>query len=554
MTVGTTDGATALLVLGMHRSGTSAVTRVLNLLGAHLGADLLMAQADNKRGFWEHAEAVAIHERLLTALGRTWHDTRELPHGWLDSAAAKTATSEIVSLIERDMKEKRLWAVKDPRMCRLAPIWIDALHKLGIDTKAVLVVREPYEVASSLHMRDGWSYAHAYLMWAEHLLDAYRATVSVPRALLTYDQLMDGWEQHLTRLGRELAVAWDPSIQEARPSIEAFLTPMERHHRTSELHVPIPPERLPPAFLQKLYEACARASQEAGWSGLEELSQVFYEVAGLFVGPMGELIRDRDKAAQARAAEEALALERLDIIHRLQPELEQSHRERSRFEVLAVERLERIQQLDDELAKCTKECSRFEVIAVERLERIQQLDVELADATEECSRFEVLAVERLERIQQLDAKLALYATERNKFEAIAAEQLERARQMESELSQSTKERNKYEVLAVERLERTRQLEAELAHAIRESARFEVLAVERAERIHQLEAEQAGILTSKQEAERLAGERLSHLQQVEADLAAHLEEVRQLRRQFDQLRAWAGSRWWLLKRAIRPVAS
>ena len=94
----------ALLVLGMHRSGTSAVTRVLNLLGAHLGSELLATKADNKRGFWEHAEVVAVHERLLTALGRAWHDTRELPYGWLDSIAGRKARGEIIALIRRDME------------------------------------------------------------------------------------------------------------------------------------------------------------------------------------------------------------------------------------------------------------------------------------------------------------------------------------------------------------------------------------------------------------------------------------------------------------------
>src|SRR6185312_12242151 len=78
----------AILVLGMHRSGTSAVTRVLNLLGADLGSRLVAPAADNPAGFWEHADAVKINDDLLQALGRTWYDMRDMPANWLESDAA----------------------------------------------------------------------------------------------------------------------------------------------------------------------------------------------------------------------------------------------------------------------------------------------------------------------------------------------------------------------------------------------------------------------------------------------------------------------------------
>ena len=77
----------ALLVLGMHRSGTSAVTRVANLLGADLSEHLIAPAPDNPSGFWEHADAVKINEDLLEGLGRTWYDMREMPRGWMETGA-----------------------------------------------------------------------------------------------------------------------------------------------------------------------------------------------------------------------------------------------------------------------------------------------------------------------------------------------------------------------------------------------------------------------------------------------------------------------------------
>mgnify|MGYP001037718924 FL=1 len=85
----------ALLIFGMHRSGTSAAARVVNLLGAELGNDLVPPGPDNPGGFWEHAEAVRINDDLLHGLGRTWYEMRGMPDGWLDSSHAKSAARRI---------------------------------------------------------------------------------------------------------------------------------------------------------------------------------------------------------------------------------------------------------------------------------------------------------------------------------------------------------------------------------------------------------------------------------------------------------------------------
>ena len=82
----------ALLVLGMHRSGTSVAAGALRLAGVDLGTDLMAPAPDNPKGFWEHSGVVAIHEQLLAALGRAWNDPRPLPGGWLGSAAAAAAS------------------------------------------------------------------------------------------------------------------------------------------------------------------------------------------------------------------------------------------------------------------------------------------------------------------------------------------------------------------------------------------------------------------------------------------------------------------------------
>lgn len=363
--------STAILVLGMHRSGTSALTRVLNLLGAYVGNDLLAAKADNAGGFWEHAEAVAIHDRLLAALGRSWHDARELPSGWMQSTAGKVAAGEVAQLIERDMKGERLWTVKDPRMCRLAPLWIQVLRGLGIATKAVLVVRDPYEVASSLHVRDGWSHRHAYLMWIEHLLEAIRATADVPRALVSYQQLLGDWRTHMGRLADQLELTWSPEIEQAGPAVEAYLAPGERHHDASRQSPDVQTEQAPLPYLKNLYAACVETSLDKDWHRLADFDSQFSAVSAVFAGPMDEVIIERDAASRHGLEQEHLALERLERIHQLEVESRAA-------QTLALERIERIHELDAALATTAGERGAFEALAVERIERIHQLQGDLA--------------------------------------------------------------------------------------------------------------------------------------------------------------------------------
>jgi len=111
-------GRTAIVVLGMHRSGTSALTRMLSLLGAHLPEHLLGANPTNKAGHWEPERLVNLHDQMLGEAGSCWYDWRAfdpaaLPPGRLDHYRA-----EITRIISEEYGEAPLIVLKDPRICR----------------------------------------------------------------------------------------------------------------------------------------------------------------------------------------------------------------------------------------------------------------------------------------------------------------------------------------------------------------------------------------------------------------------------------------------------
>ena len=101
-------GSTAVIVLGMHRSGTSALAGILHHLGVELGDRLMQASPDNPRGYWEHRDIVAVNHKLMAELGWSWDDIRPLPARWEDSEAALDATRDATAILARDFAETRL--------------------------------------------------------------------------------------------------------------------------------------------------------------------------------------------------------------------------------------------------------------------------------------------------------------------------------------------------------------------------------------------------------------------------------------------------------------
>ena len=123
----------ALMILGMHRSGTPALTRVLNLLGVFVGDKLLSPGVDNIKGFWEHADLNNVHERLLQTMHHNWSDILPFPEKWWLDEKVQPFRNEIMGILVRDFKDRELWGLKDPRLCRLLPLWHSILSELGCE-------------------------------------------------------------------------------------------------------------------------------------------------------------------------------------------------------------------------------------------------------------------------------------------------------------------------------------------------------------------------------------------------------------------------------------
>jgi len=219
----------AIVVAGMHRSGTSAFVRCVNLLGAGIGEKLIPANWGNERGFWEDEEVVAADDALLEAAGRSWHDVRPMPAGWESSPAIAEAAARIARIVADETSRCPLWVVKDPRLSRLVPAWLAAFSASDVEPCFLVALRHPAEVAASQERRDGFPPGKSHLLWLRHLLEVERATRGCRRVFSLYDDLLRDWRSTLGNAAEVMGLEWPVSPADAARAIEAFLGRELRH-------------------------------------------------------------------------------------------------------------------------------------------------------------------------------------------------------------------------------------------------------------------------------------------------------------------------------------
>src|SRR5215469_6444711 len=201
-------GARLIVVLGMHRSGTSAITRGLQALGVELGDNLYAPDPEiNAKGYWEDADLAGLNIRLLEALGSEWHDTRPLPSDFVDRLASGGFLPRAVDLLHAKLQSHRVFGFKDPRNSLLLPFWKRAFAHLGLRVGYVLAVRNPLSVIESLARRDRFDFQKSAQLWLTHSVHMMENTSSErERAVVDYDILMEAPGEVLRRIGRSLAL------------------------------------------------------------------------------------------------------------------------------------------------------------------------------------------------------------------------------------------------------------------------------------------------------------------------------------------------------------
>jgi GT2 family glycosyltransferase len=559
------DGASApvaLLVLGMHRSGTSALTRVLNLLGVELGEDLMPAGPDNPSGFWEHNGVVAAHERLLAALGRSWDDPRPLPEDWLQSAAADEAARAIEAIVRRDFPATPLWVVKDPRLCRLLPLWRRVLDAMGIEPRMLLMTRHPREVADSLERRDGLPESIGELLWARYLLEAASGSEGCKRCMLAYADLLQDWRATIGNAFEAIDLGLQPDAEQAA-RIDEFLSPQLRHHvaDAGSMTAHLQPlsalahggldasvrQQAADAFEQAAAPIIAMADAYAGLlaDSRNDAAQANREAAGLHAAldEQGRWAKQVDDASQALSARHgALVAEHEQTVQwarSIEQELARTQEIHQQAEADRDEKLAWAESLQVELASLQAAFRAAEADRDEKLAWVESLKGELASLQ---AAFRAAEADRDEKLAWAESLQGELASLQAAFRAAEADRDEKLAWAESLRDELTSLQSAYRALEADRLEKiewARQLDDQLGR-------------ERSDR----EAERRHV-QSESEAERsMHLARFARLQEGHDALRQYSQSLEQAALQMQQSRSWKLTRplRWLVSRVRGGDAS
>jgi hypothetical protein len=254
-------GSEAILVLGMHRSGTSAVAGALSLLGATPPARMLPAASDNPSGFWESASVLGVNDWILHKGNGAWYECLGFDPNAFDARTRARALTYIILCVMAEFGGAKLKLIKDPRLCLLLDLWLPALSAVGTSPVVVLVLRPPDEVAGSLDAREHMPLGISVALWLRYMLDAEFATRACRRHVVAYADLLRDWRRALTLTGHHTAITWPVDLEAAAPRMDRFID--SRLHHFGPVARPTSTTTMPlAAWLEETYAALQGLEQD----------------------------------------------------------------------------------------------------------------------------------------------------------------------------------------------------------------------------------------------------------------------------------------------------
>jgi hypothetical protein len=207
-----------VVILGMHRSGTSAVTRALNLLGGELG------DAEHIGRYWENRRLREPLDAVLAAFGGAWDCPGAMPEGWETTPEARAIVPEARAALA-SLRDPEVLVWKDPRVCLEVPFW----RPLLADPVAVLIHRHPEEVSASLDTRNGFGPGLSFALWERYNHDALLGAAGLPTVVISYGELVERPAETMRSLVDTLA-GWGIHFPRDPGNTDLELRARERHH------------------------------------------------------------------------------------------------------------------------------------------------------------------------------------------------------------------------------------------------------------------------------------------------------------------------------------
>jgi lipopolysaccharide biosynthesis protein/predicted nucleic acid-binding Zn-ribbon protein len=411
------DNKRIIVVLGMHRSGTSAITRGLQTLGVELGDKLMPPSKDNnEKGFFEDLDVNELDIALLKELGHDWYSLTPLSTEEFNGPIARKFKLQAVELLRRKLDSTTLFGMKDPRFARLLPFWIDVIEHLQIKASYIVACRHPRSVAKSLAKRDGFDLEKGYYLWLDYMLSSLNYTTGLSRIVVDYDALIAEPVNQLQRIANYTGLTFDPTTMEFKEYKEEFLDNSMRHthYAFDDLHLDI----AAPPVMVKLYRLLYDLARDKLTFDNPRFQSLLNDINKKFEVMSHLLTYQRVCDDKVTNLEIELLKSNNQILGLNQVVIERD----SAFQALSAQLVEKeqgIQALSAQLMEKEQGIQALSAQLVEKEQGIQALSAQLVEKEQE---VRVLTAQVSEKTQKVDAYIAWIASKDQLIQTLSEEE------------------------------------------------------------------------------------------------------------------------------------
>jgi len=388
-----------IVVVGMHRSGTSAITRGLATLGCTLGDNLIEAVPGiNDKGFWEDVDVNSFNQQLLEDSYSDWFHCTVLPEDYFHAPLLRDSRQAARELLAGKLRQGRPLAIKEPRMTILLPFWQEVFSDLGLNVAYLHVLRNPFEVTQSLLVRDGFSQERSMLLWFLYNQAALRYTHNTTHVVVDYGVFLENPAHQLTRIAGALGLSdFDPEHPDSRYYLHEFLDDRLRHAQSS--HSWRQEEGSLPEPWKRLYgylEACSRGEQPP--TILSELDRYLDDLRlhqKLIEELELDLASQRKRIGQMVEAQKALEAEQIERYRHQQETVGQQN-------ALLSEQQQALESLEKERDQLQETVGQQNALLSEQQQALESLEKERDQLQETVGQQNALLSEQQQALESLE--------------------------------------------------------------------------------------------------------------------------------------------------------
>ena len=373
-------------------------------MGADISLNLMPGvDSNNLSGFWESNDIYAIHNKLFKSIGIEWFNLSSEIIKDGDEAALSEFKNAAEDLLIEEFSRTRILVIKDPRICILAPYWIESIRSVNALPVAVIPIRNPMEVATSLRARDNMDINYGLFLWLRHFLDSERHTRNLARSFCSFNDLLADWKGTVKKISMDISIEWPSTISEVAEQVEAFLSLDSKHYNISDQEFMLD-DSIPDLVKRAYVVALDLVKNGESDNCQQEIDDIAALVDSIEVFTCkrlvardqmtayleAEVVENREEQARLnKLLTEQSARAQIEIGEKVEAILQLSD-ENSSLQQIMSEKVEAIQQLSDEN-------SSLQQIMSEKIDAIQQL-------SDENSSLQQIMSEKVEAIQQLSDK------------------------------------------------------------------------------------------------------------------------------------------------------